>query len=303
MLTKKYSEIDKLEEEDAICYVLASDAEETGEEIIKQKRIELVRKKIFGARACREIQRIQNEINAEIDSIMPKDRRKTFENIIYDTIGIDTIIMDKPLEKEHVDFMQCVAMTCDTLVIDSQDVINRMHANKDGDDYFKVFGNNVETVVLGDKITEIPAGAFKQYRKLEKVVGGKNVRIISDYAFFDCKNLAEIECRNTQWIGVGAFAGCENAQDMIFNTGIAVTRIGGAFEPKSDPGKDVECSFQKQTALLNKTLQRQEHKPASQRMTYNQLAGQNARRTASEQLPALMNKFRLSTTNPIKFIK
>ena len=72
---------------------------------------------------------------------------------------------------------------------------------------FKILGNNIEKVVIGEGITTIGELKFHDGTSLKSINLG-NVQIIGESAFKGCKSLASIDFKNVQTIEERAFEGC-----------------------------------------------------------------------------------------------
>ena len=75
------------------------------------------------------------------------------------------------------------------------------------------------------KVTSISKCAFKNNRKLRKVVIGGNVTAIGTKAFFDCRNLTSVTIgKNVKAIGANAFSNCAKLKSLLIPG--KVTKIG-----------------------------------------------------------------------------
>lgn len=76
------------------------------------------------------------------------------------------------------------------------------------------------------KVTSIRKNAFKNYKKLKKVVIGKNITTISGNSFYGCKKLTTVTFKgnNLKTIGEGAFRNCTSLKKITIPK--AVTTIG-----------------------------------------------------------------------------
>ncbi len=69
------------------------------------------------------------------------------------------------------------------------------------------------------KVTSIAKDAFRNNKKIKKVVIGRNITKIEDNAFKDCKNLTSIVIgKNVKTIGKQAFSGCKNLKTVRVKT-------------------------------------------------------------------------------------
>lgn len=88
-----------------------------------------------------------------------------------------------------------------------------------------VITNEMETLVIGDKITSIGNSGFQNCTALKTVKLGKNVNTIGKYAFAGCSNLKKINSSTSLTkIGNYAFWECQTLKN--FSIGKAVKSIG-----------------------------------------------------------------------------
>ena len=104
----------------------------------------------------------------------------------------------------------------------------------------------LESIVIGNNITEIPAQAFRGFQKLKTVVLGENIKVIGekafencellenitfpdglieiqDFAFSNCKSFTEIVLPDSlNKIGMHAFADCINVTNVNTGNGVSV---------------------------------------------------------------------------------
>ena len=103
-----------------------------------------------------------------------------------------------------------------------------------GSSAFNIDGTVISTVINGFKcvfiessITEIAGGtrskyAFQQGKDEITTVdfnNAVNLRIIGDFAFYNCKSIQSIDltsCTKLEYIGHGAFYQCSSAQNIIY---------------------------------------------------------------------------------------
>ena len=84
---------------------------------------------------------------------------------------------------------------------------------------------NLETVILGEGITELPYAAFYQCVGLQKIIVPKSVTAVNTSAFEGCKNLTFVAfLGSVSKIGEGAFFDCEKLSSVTF-TGDAPASI------------------------------------------------------------------------------
>ena len=82
----------------------------------------------------------------------------------------------------------------------------------------------VEEIEIPDSITEIDVSSFSGYKKLKKIEGGKNIRIIGESAFVSDNALGEIPYfEELEEIGNDAFCGCNLSYLWLSDT---VKKIG-----------------------------------------------------------------------------
>ncbi len=84
---------------------------------------------------------------------------------------------------------------------------------------------NLNSLTIGNSITEVPAGKFKGVSALTQLALGSNLRIIGDNAFSGCTSLTEVILPpSVETIGASAFAGNNSLTSIIM--GHSVTNIG-----------------------------------------------------------------------------
>lgn len=67
----------------------------------------------------------------------------------------------------------------------------------------------LETIVMSDDVVQLRRECFKNCAYLENVIIPKELDIIPDHAFDNCKSLHYIDLKKVKIIGNGAFCGCE----------------------------------------------------------------------------------------------
>ncbi|MDD6069368.1 MAG: type I pullulanase [Clostridiales bacterium] len=73
------------------------------------------------------------------------------------------------------------------------------------------------------KVTVVAENAFKNNKKIEKVIIGKNVTDIEEKAFYGCSNLKNVSLGNdVNVIGESAFSGCKNLNKVSLNKNLIV---------------------------------------------------------------------------------
>lgn len=79
------------------------------------------------------------------------------------------------------------------------------------------------------KVTAIEDEAFKNNKKLQSVIIGKNVIQIGRKAFYGCKKLRIVTIeKNVNVIGVKAFYGCSNLKTLIIKSSKLTTKKNGS---------------------------------------------------------------------------
>ena len=115
-----------------------------------------------------------------------------------------------------------------------------------GDYPWMDYRNSIQTIVIGDQITQIGRNAFP-WTACSTIKFGKNVRSIGERAFLECRNLnGDLTLPDSvQTIGAGAFQGCEKLSgDLTIPD--SVVEIGeGAFR---------DCKNLNGTLTLGKNL-------------------------------------------------
>ena len=85
--------------------------------------------------------------------------------------------------------------------------------------------NNLESLTIGNSVTEIPAAKFKEASKLASLTLGNSLTTIGDEAFSGCSAITEVILPpSVETIGASAFAGSNNLTSIIM--GHNVTTIG-----------------------------------------------------------------------------
>lgn len=89
--------------------------------------------------------------------------------------------------------------------------------------------NNLQTVVIGDSVTSIPANAFQNATNLSHVTIGSGVTSIGDYAFCFCSSLNTIVAlpNNAPSLGSNVFYGTPNTKYVIVNCGADYASVWG----------------------------------------------------------------------------
>ena len=99
------------------------------------------------------------------------------------------------------------------------------------------YGSSFNEIVLPPTITEIGEGAFYKIEKLVSV-DLSNVKIIGDYAFYDCSSLLSLKIPNTTtYIGEYAFWDC--SQLCSLELGNSIEEIGAYAFKSATIGKDI----------------------------------------------------------------
>ena len=95
----------------------------------------------------------------------------------------------------------------------------------DGSSMVSIFGDQVQTYILGNDLTSIGDYTFKDCSSLTSINIPENVTSIGDYTFYGCSSLNSINIpENMTSIGGWAFEGCSSLAEINIPTGI--TSIG-----------------------------------------------------------------------------
>ena len=82
--------------------------------------------------------------------------------------------------------------------------------------------NNLESLTIGNSVTEIPAAKFKEASKLASLTLGNSLTTIGDEAFSGCTALTEVILPpSVETIGASAFAGSNNLTSIIMGHNVA----------------------------------------------------------------------------------
>ena len=82
--------------------------------------------------------------------------------------------------------------------------------------------NNLESLTIGNSVTEIPAAKFKEASKLASLTLGNSLTTIGDEAFSGCSAITEvIILPSVETIGASAFAGSNNLTSIIMGHNVA----------------------------------------------------------------------------------
>ena len=84
-----------------------------------------------------------------------------------------------------------------------------------------IFGNQVQTYILGSGVTSIGDYAFNQCNNISISIGGK-VKSIGEYAFYGCTGLTSITFKDGTSIGDYAFYGCTGLTSITFKDGTSI---------------------------------------------------------------------------------
>ena len=82
--------------------------------------------------------------------------------------------------------------------------------------------NNLESLTIGNSVTEIPAAKFKEASKLASLTLGNSLTTIGDEAFSGCSAITEVIIPpSVETIGASAFAGSNNLTSIIMGHNVA----------------------------------------------------------------------------------
>ena len=84
-----------------------------------------------------------------------------------------------------------------------------------------IFGNQVQTYILGSGVTSIGDYAFYQCNNISISIGSK-VKSIGKYAFYGCTGLTSMTFKDGTSIGDYAFYGCTGLTSMTFKDGMSI---------------------------------------------------------------------------------
>ncbi len=92
----------------------------------------------------------------------------------------------------------------------------------DMEDYYEApWGNEINSVVIGDSVTSIGECAFAYCYYLKSATIGKSVESIGVYAFFDCEALEQIVIPDSvKEIGMDSFSNCLSLKSVTIGSGL-----------------------------------------------------------------------------------
>lgn len=103
--------------------------------------------------------------------------------------------------------------------------LTKIYYNRPVGDEFDIPYDNLGTLIIGNDVTEIPAGVFKKAPMLTELRIGTNVKKIGDNAFGNCTSLSKVIIPpSVETVGASAFAGCTGIKSVIM--GAHVQNIG-----------------------------------------------------------------------------
>lgn len=85
--------------------------------------------------------------------------------------------------------------------------------------------SNVETIILADGMTTVPASIATGATSLRKVVLPTTAKNFGNYAFDGCENLTDINMPSVMSLGLGCFKNCKGIKEFTFNEGTTVTTV------------------------------------------------------------------------------
>ncbi len=86
---------------------------------------------------------------------------------------------------------------------------------------------SLESIVIGNNITEITSMQFQNFTSLKNIVIGEGVKSIEEFAFSNCSSLTEIIIPDSvTFIGENAFSDCVSLEKVVVGDGVEVLSKG-----------------------------------------------------------------------------
>lgn len=86
-------------------------------------------------------------------------------------------------------------------------------------------GSSVETIILGDGMTTVPASLSKDAESLRKVVLPSTVTTFGNNAFDGCISLSDINLPGVMSLGKACFKNCKSLKEFTLNSGTTIATI------------------------------------------------------------------------------
>jgi len=153
----------------------------------------------------------------------------------------------------------------------------------------------LETVIMGEGVTEIKDNEFNGLTNLKNVVIGNKVTIVGASAFANCSALETINLNNVKTIGIKSFDKCSALKDVIFGEKIwdipAYAFVGTVALTEIDFPSNIKRIDS--TAFLSYN---NENKPVNdsivKKITYHSLINEDELQTNEEKLPKFNEIFK-----------
>ena len=157
-----------------------------------------------------------------------KDKTDKDNDDISDKENTNTDEEDFDADEEETDILEAGDMVEDVSNGDEYEIIS-VKGNVVCVEYLESANAKASTVTIPAtikteegivcKVTAVSSGAFKNNRKIKKVLIGSNVKVIGTKAFSGCRNLTSVSIgKNVTTIGANAFFGCKKLKKINFKT-------------------------------------------------------------------------------------